>query len=409
MKTTISFLVLLICTVVQSFAQLSPNFNREYGVSELVALKADSKSKTNELLTDDTKEFLQSKNLPSVDINPFYAYQLKKYCCEQIKLCRNKKEELVKLRRVDFAKYKNGRGVIDYDGLKVAEKIDHLTVLEITNLRGASDVIYNNKANELEKEENSYREAYLYYETINSMLGKPKFFRRFFPLRSAANADFFYFGSDGESKINFIQDVMFQRNFDGSNSVNSEVISGVLPIPRFPLKMSIGSTITQVNEDVESEGKAANKIPYGGYLNVSFTYPLFFSNTRVGRKHNLIFYLPIESRFNVDEVNDNQQLNQTYYFNELSASFLMSIDMIQSTKADESVSVFCALRKSLFTGGSQFKNELGVDKFSLLQINGGLKWAKRFTIAFIVPLNASEDSILQNQSASISLKFEPNK
>ncbi len=408
MKTTISFLVLLIFTVVQSFAQLSPNFNSEYGVSDALKPEADLKLKIDNFLSNETKAFLLSKKLPVTDINPVYAYRLKKQCCDEVTVCQKKIEELLILRGVDFSKY-TAAGAVNYDLLKLTEKLTNLTVAEITSLRTATDDQYNKKANELEAAKRMYKEASLYYETINSMTGNPKLFRRFFPLRNAANADFFYFGSDGESKINFIQDVMFQRNFDGSNSVNAEVISGVLPFPRIPIKMSIGSTITQVNEDVESEGKAANKIPYGGYLNVSFTYPLFFSNTRVGRKHNLIFYVPLESRFNVDEVSNGQQLDQTYYFNEFSASFLMSIDMIQSTKAEESVSVFLAVRNSLFMGGDEFQNELGVDKFSLLQINGGLKWSKRFTVAFIVPVKSSENSVFQNQSASISLKFEPNK
>lgn len=404
-QLTTALVASLILMVTLSKAQFVSTYNSNFGNEKKIEVPDRAKlvEDAGIYLSDDAKTYLDEIRFPIGIIEPELAYSFQKQCRERSNIARGMKSEITKIVALPHM-----QKLKKTEDLMKDLKITYLSSNEVDKYLLMDNEEVNSQVVDLAKEIKWLDEGYEYYRTINSIDGNPKMIRRFFPLRSTSQAAYFYFGNNGEKKISLVQDVMFQRNYDGSNSLNSEILSGVLPIPIFPIKMSIGSTITQVAEKVDSTEVAANKLPYGGFFNLTMSVPLFFSSTIVGEDKHMIFYLPIENRFNIDEVKDGISLGDTYHFNEISASFLASIDLVQSAKTADNVNIFAGVKAAYYSGNSKFSDKVGHHDFSLLQVNAGIKLAKKFTIAINIPLSSSASNIINNQSGSIALKFEPS-
>jgi|GEM_PF-1552262 len=403
-KLFTTLLILLFC--IKSKGQFISSFNEKLGKANEITEEGVTKSliTANDYLSDDAIKYLNSIKLPVNDVDAWLAIDYQKTCSINIAKINEKRKLLSEIYSINNSKNKVDQNKFLNDTNKnkyfLEDELQALFAMDNTELNIAGKTYASNIK--------MLKEGYEYYKMINSITENPKIKRRFFPLRSNAQAAFFYFSNDGERKINLVQDVLLQRNFDGSNSINSEILSGIIPIPSIPIKLSLGSTITQVDDKVDSTAKAANKLPYGGLFNATVTYPLFFSNSVVGNDKYMVFYIPLENKFNIDEVKDKQTISNTYYYNELSTAFLASIDLLQSSKTADNLTIFAAVKGSYISGGNKFYDKIGRKNLTLLQFNAGVKIAKKFTIAFNLPLRSSAKDVLDNQTASIALKFEPN-
>ncbi|CAM3905533.1 MULTISPECIES: hypothetical protein [Flavobacterium] len=276
----------------------------------------------------------------------------------------------------------------------------------IKNSNNADSI--NKNSIELTKKIKDYQKARDYFGAINSLDGSPKFLRRFFPLRSLAQAQRFYLESvEGEKKISFIKDVTYHNNFNGSNTLNSSILTAVFPFfnSYLPLKINIASTITQNNDTIATK-TIADKIPRGGLFNVGLTYTLFYSNWKYFDNNSVVVYMPLETRFHLDDAKNNTNLQDTFFYNEISSSIYVSFDLLQNKKDADLATLFVSGKLSYYNGGSKFSDKINDNKFSLFQLNTGLKIAKKFTVAINMPLGSSSKTFLDNQNASLILVFE---
>ena len=228
-------------------------------------------------------------------------------------------------------------------------------------------------------------------------------------MRSIAQAQRFYLESaNGEKRLSFVKDVTYQNNFDGSNTLNSSILTAVFPFfnKYIPLKINVASTITQNNDTIASK-KIADKVPKGGLFNVGLTYTLFFSNWKYVDDNSVVVYMPIETRFHIDDVKNNSNLKDTFFYNEISTSMYISFDLLQDKQSANLATLFLAGKLSYYNGGNKFSEKLNENKFTLFQLNAGLKIAKKFTVAVNMPLGSSSKTFLGTQTTSLALVFEP--
>jgi hypothetical protein len=312
-------------------------------------------------------------------IDPFVAARLRNHCIEKIN-----------------SLYKERNSLVEKGDLKPSDSVNH------------RNNTLNKKSLEITKNIEDYKKARDYFGAINSLDGSPKFLRKFFPLRSIAQAQLFYLEStDGEKKVSFIKDVSYQNNFEGSNTLNTSLFTAVFPLfTRYaPLKINIASTISQNNDSIP-ENKIADKVAKGGLFNIGATYTLFYSNWKYYDNHAVTVYLPIETRLHMDDIKDKANLKDTFFYNEFSGSVFISFDLLQSKTDADLATLFIATKYSWFDGGSKFLEKIQENKFSLLQLNAGIKIANKFTLAVNIPLKSSSTTFLDKQSSTIALVFD---
>ncbi len=312
-------------------------------------------------------------------IDPYAAALFQKVCIDSINSLSAKRDTLIATRKLNASK-----------------KNKH------------TDAYINKKSLALTASINDYKKARDYFGAINSLDGSPKFYRRFFPLRSVAQAQQFFLNSNnGEKKVSFIKDVTYQNNFDDSNTLNSSILTAVFPFFNryIPLKINIASTITQSNDTI-AEKKVADKVAKGGLFNIGLTYTFFYSNWKYLDNNSIVVYMPIETRFHMDDVKNKSNLTDTFFYNEVSTALYVSFDLLQSNSDTDLATLFFAGKYSWFNGGSKFSEKINDNKFSLFQLNAGLKIANKFTLAINVPLGSSSKSFFDNQTSSLALVFD---
>jgi hypothetical protein len=313
-------------------------------------------------LRDNARKYLGMDSI----IDPYGSYR-------QIKVCNNKIDSLV-----------NRRGYLD-------------TILAVSTQE------YLQITQEIE-----ILESIKYYlTTINSLEGKPKIWRRFFPIRSIIQAQYFYLDSDnGDKAFKFIGDVGVQTNFDNLFSLKSEILNGVTKLG-VPVKFLVSSTVTQ-NSEKGADSSAMNKLQNGGLINAGISYALFFSKNKFGlsKKHSSYFYIPLEYKFHMDNVANGKLIKDMYYYHEPSVSTMFVTDILQSENTDLAT-FFAAVKYSYFFGGNKFEEKMTENNFDLLQGTIGLKIQNKFTIAFNIPLYSNINTIKNMQSANLSLVFTP--
>lgn len=373
----IKIILLLILVNLKVEAQVIQSFNKDYSdnLKKKTIIQSDSYSVDFLKLFEDkenttTSEYDQFLELKNKTVDPNMAFELQKKCSVLIDTLIIKRKNLIKSEK-------------DIDSLN--EKSIHIS----------------NQIKELKKVRD-------YLGAVNSLNGSPKIFRRFFPLRTVEQARMFYLEStDGEKKLTFVKDVSYQNNFVGSNTLNSSILTAVFPLfTRFaPLKVNVASTISQ-NNDTITQNKVADKIAKGGLFNIGLTYTLLFSNWKYLDENAVVIYLPIEMRYHIDDVKNGVDLNDSYSFNEVSASLYTSFDLIQNKQNADLATLFFAGKLSYFNGSSKFSEKLDENKFSLFQLNVGLKIAKKFTIAANVPIGSSSKTFLNTQITTLTLVFE---
>ncbi|GAB3430906.1 hypothetical protein [Niabella aquatica] len=305
--------------------------------------------------------------------------------------------------------------------LKITSDIDAYgshRLIEVCNKKIDS---LNNKRDILDKTQNASNQDYLqitkeleeleslkaHLTIINSLEGKPTIWRRFFPVRSTIQAQYFYLDSDdGDRALKFIGDVGVQTNFDNLFSLKSEILSGVTKLG-IPVKFLLSSTVTQDSEQ-EADSTAVNKLQNGGLINAGISYALFFSKNKfgLGKKHSSYFYIPLEYKFHMDNVENGKLVKDMYYYHEPSVSAMFVTDIIQKGNTDLAT-FFTAVKYSYFIGGSKFEEKITENNFDFLQGTVGLKIQDKFTIAFNIPLYSNVKAIKNMQSANLSLVFAP--
>ncbi|WP_286844133.1 MULTISPECIES: hypothetical protein [Sphingobacterium] len=395
MKRLLS-IILFAMLAIRSQAQFVSSFSDSY-----------KSQKEPKIITLDaqTQSFLNSVHLPSGVVDSTLAPNFIKDSEKRLRTIIEKRKEFKILAEIDDKIYKEvankGKQVKDDESIK------HFNEKEIEKILEYKAYEYNQAGLKLETEERAYREAIKYYQSLikESSINKNK---GIFPFKTPDDAVKHFYGPDKNDHYKLVQDVMVQRNFDGSNSLNSELFSAIVPIPSIPIKLAIGSTITQVDEKkIDSTNIGKNKLPYGGFFNATFTYPFVFTETEVSMGKFMRFYIPLEYKFNIDEVKDNQPMAQTYNFHELSSMFFFSIDLVRSEETLSNMNLFAGFKTSYYFGNGKFADRIGSHDFSLLQFNTGVKIAGKFTIGFNIPVYSSSTNMLKNQAASIALKFQP--
>lgn len=365
-----------------------------------------SSSYVNEVksLSPNTKRILKQKGLWADRIDETLGALYQHNCEKKLQEIVAKRKEFKLIAEIDKQEFSKSTEAAD--AIIAKNKIIYYTLKDVDSIVNSTLDQKNILALDLKNEENAYREGIRYFSSINNTGASGKIF---FPFKNPDQAKEYFFGKDQQENLKLVQDVMIQRNFDGSNSLNSELISAIVPIPSIPIKLSIGSTITQVDEKkIDSTNIGKNKLPYGGLFNATFTYPFVFTTINTGKEgHLLRIYVPMEYKFNIDEVKDNQPMANSYSFSELSSMLFFSIDLVRSDETLSKMNLFAGIKGSYYFGNEKFADRIGRRDFSLLQFNTGIKIAGKFTIGFNIPLKSSYRNLLENQAASIALKFQP--
>lgn len=279
-------------------------------------------------------------------------------------------------------------------------------------IHGSNPDSLNNLADTLSDKIILYGEAYEFYQALNVLNGTPRLKRRFFPLRSVAQAQYFYFDKQSDkSAVNLLSNFALQTDADSKYAVSADIISGVFPLFRkVPLKLEISTTIAQ-DKDSTTESKTAGKVLYGGLIHAGLTYPLFFSNWNYWNGKSVNIYMPLSATINFDNVNEGSQLlKDVFYFGDVSASLYMKWDLVQSQDNADLASIFLNGRFSFIAGGSSFYDNLPGERkgFCTFQFNAGLKIWNRYSLAVNFPVWSSNKDLLNRQNATIALIIDPN-
>ncbi|WP_313263604.1 hypothetical protein [Sphingobacterium sp.] len=390
------FIILIAMLAIRSQAQFVSSFSSSY-VNE----KRDQNIQEPSC---DAKKILKKAGVWADEIDESLATLYKINCEKKLQEIVAKRKEFKLIAEIDKQEFSKSTEAAD--AIIAKYKIIYFNRKEVDSIVNFTSDEKNERGLVLEKEENAFLEGIGYFESLSNTGASGKIFS---PFRDPDQAKEYFFGKDQQEHLMLVQDVMIQRNFDGSNSLNSELISAIVPIPSIPIKLAIGSTITQVDEKkIDSTNIGKNKLPYGGLFNATFTYPFVFTTINTGKKDHLLrIYVPIEYKFNIDEVKDNQPMANSYNFNELSSMLFLSIDLVRSDETLSKMNLFAGIKGSYYFGNEKFADRIGRRDFSLLQFNTGIKIADKFTIGFNIPLKSSYRNLLENQAASIALKFQP--
>lgn len=283
-----------------------------------------------------------------------------------------------------------------------------------------SDDVLKRIVETIEKDKNLVAQARNYFHYLHRSEDNPVCKPWVLPLRSITHAEFFYFGANGE-RLKLLTNFAIQSNFSGSTTVNSEILSGILPFeiggkknPRkrfsMPLRFDLGTTVSQSSE-VSTKEKAADKLLYGGLLHARLSYPFFYSNWKYYNGRGIQVYIPMEATFNWENIKDGSNLMaDMYYFGEIALHLNANIDIIQSMDTRTDAALFFNGKFSYIDGGRKFHESLsaGLSEFWLLQLNGGVRVKERFTIAVNVPAWCSKPQLLSNKGISLAVLIDPN-
>jgi len=353
-------------------AQLVQSINNNY---------EKSYKKANEIVvvgnTTYFNKYHQLLKIEDSKIDPSAAFRFQKTCIDSIKKLEKIQDNLINIGKKDTLK-----------------KNVH------------SDNYINKKSIELSDKIKAYKEAKDYYGAINSIEGSPKLSRRVFPIRSIAQAQKFYLDTiNGESRVSYIKDVSYQNNLDGSNTLSSSIFTGIVPLWKMPLKINFATTITQ-NNDTVVQRKVADKVSKGGLFNVGVTYTLLYSNWKYLDNNSVIIYMPIETKFHIDDVKNKSNIKDSFNYLELSSSLLVSFDLLKGVKEKNEAKLFVVGKYSYYNGGNKFSENLNDNKFSFFQLNTGIKIANKFTISINMPIGSSSKSFLDSQTTTLGLVFD---
>ena len=283
-----------------------------------------------------------------------------------------------------------------------------------------NDAVLKAIVDTIEKNKNLVAQARNYFHYLYRSEENPVCKPWVLPLRSITHAEFFYFGANGE-RLKLLTNFAIQSNFTGSTTVNSEILSGILPFeiggkknPRrrfsLPLKFDLGTTVSQ-NSDTATREKTADKLLYGGLLHARVSYPFFYSNWKYYNGRGIQVYIPIEATFNWENIKDGSNLMaDMYFFGEIALHLNANIDIIQSMDTRTDAALFFNGKFSYIDGGRKFHESLsaGRSEFWLLQLNGGVRVKERFTIAVNVPAWCSKPQLLSNKGISLAVLIDPN-
>lgn len=288
------------------------------------------------------------------------------------------------------------------------KKVDSLTkkrneIKFNTSESGRLMVDYNDTYKKYSDSIQRYRVLRSFFRTANTLGGNPKlFWTRFFPVKNTMSARYFFLDNNDEANVMLINKVGIQTDFSSSYSANANLITGVL----FPFKFTMATNISQQTSDEDQI--AANKLPNGGLWNVSMLMPILFSKSYVGNGKKIIFYVPVEYRFNIDNVEDKIAFNDTYNYHEASTYFMGTFDLLQKDSDTDVASLFGALKFSYFNGNSQFGAKLLTNKFWTANLTLGIQIRDKYTVSANIPLGADDDIIRKQQVATIGLTFQPS-
>lgn len=298
----------------------------------------------------------------------------------------------------------------------VYKKIDSLEV----ELKNISDYEYNSKCYDdfknLEKQIIDYTKIKEYLITVNSFEGVPKLTRKFFPLRSVYQANYFFNDNpNGENKINFVKDLSLIGNLNGLYTLKANIVSGVFPLATkyVPVKISVNGTVSQQTNNSSSNTDAStisevpvNKLQNGGLFNTEISYPIYFSNWKYAGNNFFTVYAPLSYRINIDDISDGVKFKDAYYYHEFSGALLVATDILQGYQQNEnSTTVFSSFRFSFFKGSDSFKKNIEFNNFWLGQLNLGIRIQNKFIISSSLPVFSSEKDLLSKMYGSIGLTF----
>lgn len=246
-----------------------------------------------------------------------------------------------------------------------------------------------------------------FFEAANGLGGNPSLWRRFFPVHSVMQAKYFFIYNNDEQGIMFIDKVGLQTDFSSSYSANANLVTGIIPLKPLPLKFTMATNITQQTSDLDS--LAAAKLVNGGLLNFSVLAPVFFSKWYVEEGKKVVFYLPVEYRFNMDNVRDKLAFSDTYHYHELSAYLMGTFDLLQNKSDTDQATLFGAVKMSYYNGGHQFSTKLSANKFWTAQASLGIKIKDKYTLSANIPFWSDDEMIRSQQVATFGITFQPAK
>ncbi|SIS80138.1 hypothetical protein SAMN05421789_10728 [Kaistella chaponensis] len=246
-----------------------------------------------------------------------------------------------------------------------------------------------------------YKALKTFFKTANSLGGTPNYLSRLLPLRSVMSAKYFFLYNNDEESVMFINKVGIQSNFSSSFSANADVVSGVI----FPFKFTMATNISQ--QTSEKDSVATSKLMNGGLLNISLITPIIFSKWYIGNGKKVIIYIPVEYRFNVDDIKDKVAFNSTYNYHELSGYIMGTVDLLQKESIKDEATLFGAVKHSYFIGGSQFQSKISDNKFWLTQLTVGIKIKNKYTLSANIPIYSTSSVIKKQQAATVGITFEP--
>ncbi|TXF77756.1 hypothetical protein [Chryseobacterium sp.] len=378
MRTFIIISAMSVCSLALS-AQI-PEFNTQIK-SEPTAkgvVKSDSsgsltydRARTTVPIPADLKEDMR-------ELMNLYGDELDAYAADSLRAFTNKK--LTEL----YKKQKNTKITLNAEGLPAKS---YYTTMD-------------NYSSLIER----YKILRSFFRTANSLGGNPTFIARIFPVKNLMNAKYFFLYNNDEESVMFIDKLGLQSNFSSTYSANANLVSGVLA-PFF--KFTMATNISQ--QTSEDDQEAVNKLPNGGLFNVSLLAPLFFSKSYIGNGKKVIFYLPVEYRFNVDDVKDKIAFNETYNYHQFSSYFMGTFDLLQKDADTDLATLFGAFKMSYYNGGNQFSSRLSANKFWTAYATLGIQIKNKYTVSANIPLWSDNDLIKQQQVATLGLTFQPAK
>lgn len=278
--------------------------------------------------------------------------------------------------------------------------------------------------NQIHSRRKLYYGAREYFDFLSRSESHPIKKPWWFPLKSIAHAEYFYFGDAGK-KIKLLNNFAIQSNFIDNATASSEMLSGIIPFQfyfqkgnpkaRFalPIKFDLGINISKDNptDTTESAQDNISKLLYGGLFHVNLSYPVFYSNWKYLNGKGINLYIPVNITSNWEGGSGQTTLlKELYYFFDFNICTYLEFDLIQSQEAQSDASIFINTKMSYIDGGSRFYDQHVPNRKAMLliQANAGIRIKEKFTIAVNLPIYTSDNTLDLSNNASLAIIINPN-
>lgn len=374
MKKTLLLFLIAIILPVWAFAQF-PTFYPTYQRKFVIGEDKFSTLPSNEELF---KKLKKASKGEEIVVDPNSAYEISCYYYDLIKdleESENKKRaEISRIQANEAGRATNEENLI----------------------RLASDLV------KLQEDKQQAKVLAGYFGAINRYYGKPKFLTRFYPVRKATQANFF-FNNVSSSGLSTLNSFVIQGNSD-KGIANTEVVSGLIG----PVRASFTSVFYASSEQdsLEVNTKLFNG---GGLTNLHFEAPLLYYN-----HPNFLMY----SAFKPGLIADIPIFGSDIERDSFSGYYELPIEFLIEFRTNEkNFSLFANFKGSRIAGTEAFYNTLKttdklaedqkLNAFWISQVYFGISVSENFRITANVPI-ATTSKIEMPDKIQIGLQILTN-